>query len=126
MSRRSPLATAETPSDTGTRDSSGKTSELLTSLANCCQVHHTHHERERLPGDPVDEEEDVPSFCGDALRALSAILPKVERSIRNQARPNPDILVKLCDFYDQVTQGAFCPHAPHLFKRGKDAAEGNC
>lgn len=125
MNAPRPLLTRDTATDMKVgRSNNNNTPELLTNLANCCQAHRKHHERERVPDYEVEKEEDIPDFCRQALRALSTILPKVERNIRSQTPLKCETLGHLCDFYDQAMQGAFCPHAPHLFNFGTDAAEG--
>jgi hypothetical protein len=51
------------------------------------------------------------------LRLLKELLPKVEATCSTDAKAT-DVVGHLCDFYNDVLTGGFCPHAPNLFRWG--------
>jgi hypothetical protein len=102
---------------------------LLVLLSDNCRKHkisgNTHHECNNIL---TEEWDDVPGYCQEALTALKRILPRVEHRIPigNNVKVSSSVsdLGHLCDFYNDVIRGGFCPHALHLFDLGKGAVEG--
>jgi hypothetical protein len=70
----------------------------------------------------TESEEEVPRYCQESLQSLRVIVPKVERNYPPRETSATE-LHHLCDFYQDVLSGGFCPHAPHLFLLGKGATE---
>jgi hypothetical protein len=113
---------------------------LLIILSDNCRKHsingNTHHESNHVLSEEWDN---VPLFCQEALTTLKRILPRVENRIliiennnNNNNNSNDTKMISsnvsdlghLCDFYNDVILGGFCPHALHLFDLGKGAIEG--
>jgi hypothetical protein len=100
---------------------------LLLQLSESCTRHQSHHEKNRLSSYAVDDEGHVPEFCQQGiLGSLRKILPKVEVAYRADKSPSAKDVGHMCDFFLQVIDGSFCPHAPHLLKLGRGATEGAC
>ena len=82
-------------------------------LAVACQKHRiTHHKNGATS---VDEK--ISLCCKKDLRLLKELLPKVEATCSTDAKAT-DVVGHLCDFYNDVLTGGFCPHAPNLFRWG--------
>ena len=99
------------PNNTANR-SSAAMSSLLVSLSESCRNHSAsaHACKEGLCAATV---EDAPQCCQDALASLRTILPKVEKAYPPHKTLVHD-LAHMCDFYNDVLSGGFCPNAPHL------------
>ena len=88
---------------------------LIELLAAACEKHRiTHHS----VGD-VRPGESTRTACKRDLRLLKELLPRVELSCCRELN-SVEMLGHLCDFYNDVLQGGFCPHAPELFRGGDD------
>lgn len=83
---------------------------LLVQLSVACQKHRVQHH--------PNGEDDHSSECQKDLKALSVVIPKVEAEYLHSAE-----IAHLCDFYNDVINGGFCPHAPKLFRTGIDDCE---
>lgn len=110
------------------------TKSILVTLSDNCRKHqlsgqHHHHKNCYV----AECWNDVPKYCQEALETLKRILPKVEQTIQvcdgsasNTNKPTINKLVDLghmCDFYNDVLVGGFCPNALYLFDLGKGAIE---
>lgn len=95
----------------------------------------------------AEQEEEAPVYCREALTVLRRVLPKVEHKYRASESSSETPLVAadeqepgkqhhrqhkgpavqdvghICDFYSNVLEGGFCPHAPHLFRSGQEGTE---
>jgi len=93
--------------------SSAPTSSLLVSLSESCRKHSAsaHASNKGLCAQTVSE---APQCCQEALSSLRTILPKVEKAYSPGKSAVQDV-VHMCDFYNDVLSGGFCPNAPHLF-----------
>jgi hypothetical protein len=100
------------------------------------------------PLDAAANEADIPSPCRSALSNLSQLIPKLQREIpppihrldesttnnSNQQSDERDVeeehaavlddVLVLCDFYNSVLTGHYCPHLPRLFHRGERIDSG--
>jgi hypothetical protein len=87
---------------------------LLEMLAVACQKHKaTHHKNQNGAAHFEDE---MPQGCKRDLEFLKELIPKVEASYCKDVRSTD--VANLCDFYNDVLEGGFCPHAPNLFRWG--------
>ncbi len=86
---------------------------LIELLAVACQKHQiTHHKN-----GATSLGEKMPQCCQKDLRLLKELLPKVEATYCTDVKAT-DAVAHLCDFYNDVLAGGFCPHAPNLFRWG--------
>ena len=93
---------------------------MLVRLSDACQKHGLTHQAGRS-----DDDTAMPESCKRDLKALQAILPKVEKEYRGEnARPSDS--AHLCDFYDDALTGGFCPYAPNLFRWGRSETDRKC
>lgn len=103
-------------------------SRLLQQLSESCNKHQSSHKSKSLDNTPLENEDEVPSFCREALKILRGLLPRVEKHYHaaepGHQGPTPLDVRHMCDFYCNVISGGFCVHAPHLFRLGKGASEG--
>lgn len=92
---------------------SAASSSLLVLLSESCRKHSAsaHESNKGLCAATVEE---APQCCQDALASLRTILPKVEKAYPPHKTQVHD-LAHMCDFYNDVLSGGFCPNAPHLF-----------
>lgn len=97
---------------------------LLFELSESCARHRLRHEKNHIATDSVDEVGGVPAFCQDVINTLRKILPKVEKHYHASRNPKPEDISHICDFYEQVIEGGFCPHAPLIIKQGKHGSDG--
>ena len=74
-----------------------------------------------------DDEENIPEQCRIDLEKLRNLLPEIEKkfhpSTHGEKGPAAQDIAHLCDFYNSVMQGNYCPYAPHLFHMGKSPHE---
>ena len=129
---------------TAAKEGQQSSTGILLKMSDACCKHGDYHKKQ-LPNsraDPKNNEENLPQRCLKDIRALRQLLPKVEKSIQPQVdtpgwkrkRSRAKSLKEtgadasdvshLCDFYDTVLNGHFCPHAPHLFQWGKGGIDG--
>jgi hypothetical protein len=108
-----------------------RSSEVLLALSNACNKHAIFHKNSKshAVARPDEVEENLPEKCSKDLASLRSLLPKVEKAFKattNGQKGGPEALdvSHLCAFYHSVLNGAYCPHAPHLFSWGKGAVEG--
>ncbi|KAL7571763.1 hypothetical protein ACA910_002855 [Epithemia clementina (nom. ined.)] len=122
------IATA-TPCPPPTRNIDSSTDStprpLIQQLSESCNKHQAYHKTKALENISFEKEDDVPSFCREALKILKRLLPRVEKHYRaaqsGHQGPAPLDVRHMCDFYCNVISGGFCIHAPHLLRRGKGA-----
>ena len=121
--------------------------EILLKMSDACCKHGDYHSKKQpnCRPDPNNDEANLPQRCLKDIRALRQLLPKVEKTIQpqvdsNEASPRAaktgrskaiqkegteaSDICHLCDFYESVLNGVFCPHAPHLFQWGKGGIDG--
>jgi hypothetical protein len=105
-----------------------RSSDVLLRLSDACNKHATYHKGRKNTGQSEDDEDNLPERCRSDLQILRNLLPKVEKSFQPPAPgkkgPEAEDIAHLCDFYNSVLRGAYCPHAPHLFQRGQSAKDG--
>lgn len=106
-----------------------KISDVLVKLSRSCNSHSTNCHKDRKGAVRVDDEETrIPDQCRSDLEMLRNLLPEIEKKFRPPARgergPEAHDVAHLCDFYNSVMQGNYCPYAPHLFHMGKSVNEG--
>lgn len=90
---------------------------LLELLAAACQSHRiTQHKNGATK---LDEE--MSPACQRDLKLLKELLPKVEATCCKDVH-SLDVVGHLCDFYNDVLKGGFCPHAPNLFMWGESGS----
>ena len=101
------------PPNNITNKTSAATSSILVSLSESCRKHSAsaHESNKGLFAATVME---APQCCQEALASLRTILPKVEKAYPPHNTMVHD-LAHMCDFYNDVLSGGFCPNAPHLF-----------
>jgi serine/threonine-protein kinase ATR len=90
---------------------------LLELLAAACQKHQVCHHNKTESSNCDD---DIPHSCRKDLTLLLELLPRVEATCCKD--DSIEVLGHLCDFYNDVISGGFCPHAPNLFRWGKSGA----
>lgn len=95
---------------------------FLLKLSDCCAQHAESHPAKPLQ--PLTEQDEIPERCQREMSSLCKILPRVEDTYSIDKNPHPSYLTHLCDFYQSVIQGRFCPHAPLLLDWGKNGTEG--
>jgi hypothetical protein len=88
---------------------------LLEQLAEACQYHRATQHKDGAPR--LDEEMSL--ACQKDLKLLTELLPKVEAACCKDVN-SMDVVGHLCDFYNDVLRGGFCPHAPCLFRWGNN------
>ena len=106
---------------------------LLVALSESCRkhgasAHASNHQNRDGCAAMLD---DVPPGCREALTSLRTVLPKVEQAYPSHHHHHASTtttttvqdLAHMCDFYNDVLSGGFCPHAPHLFL---GACESEC
>jgi len=81
---------------------------ILVVLAEICKKHAATHHRHR-------QDEAQSEGCQRDLDHLSTLIPKVETAYLKSTQFDD-----LCDFYNDVLSGGFCPYAPNLFNGGVD------
>jgi hypothetical protein len=96
--------------------------EVLLRLSNACQQHQLHHTDEEHNNDHHDDGPLLSVQCQKDLQSLRKILPKVEETYQAANTPHPIQVAHLCDFYRNVMDGTFCPHAPSLFRTNSDSS----
>ena len=105
-----------------------KSSDVLLSLADACTRHSEYHQSRNDSSAVAEDEGDIPEKCCAVLERLRQLLPRVEKSFQppppGKKGPDASDIAHLCNFYDSALQGVYCPHASHLFQRGKDPKEG--
>jgi hypothetical protein len=106
-------------------------SDVFSKLADACNKHATYHQTTKNFARQDDEEENLPEKCRKDLFSVRALLPKVEKCFPpNQAKQcEASDVAHLCDFYERVLRGVYCPHSPALFQWGKvpkDGKSGYC
>lgn len=96
-----------------TKQQNSATPSLLVSLSESCRKHSAsaHASNKGLCAATVAE---APQCCQEALTSLRTILPKVEKAYPPHKSAVQDV-AHMCDFYQDVLSGGFCPNAPHLF-----------
>lgn len=101
-------------------------SGVFTRLADACTKHSAYHQSTKLFARQEEDEENLPEKCRKDLFSVRALLPKVEQCFPlDQAKQcEASDVAHLCDFYDRVLRGAYCPHAPALFQWGKVPKDG--
>ena len=97
---------------------------MLLQLSGSCARHRSRHEKGRISAHPNDVEGEVPKFCQDVINTLRKVMPKVEQAYRASTNPRVEDIGHICDFFEQVIEGGFCPHAPHLLRLGKRVNDG--
>ena len=131
--RRSPSApTAEVPGVSSRRAPSSRrqSSDYLLKLSQCCNSHASKCPKDRRTATTCadDEEERIPDLCSADLEQLRNLLPEIEKKFQppgaGQKGPEADDVAHLCDFYNSVIQGHYCPFMPHLFHLGKSPKDG--
>jgi hypothetical protein len=131
QTRRSPPApNAEKPPPTRRSSSRRKSSDFLLHLSRSCNAHATKcHKDPRTTISAEDEEERIPDQCRADLEAMRNLLPEIEKKFQPPAQgqrgPEAHDVAHLCDFYNSVMQGNYCPYAPHLFHLGKSPKDGS-
>jgi len=93
---------------------------FLHKLSDCCAQHAESHTPK--PVRPLTEHDEMPEKCQKDMSSLCKILPRVEDAV--DKNPHPSYIPHLCDFYQSVIQGRFCPHAPLLLEWGKGGFAG--
>ena len=86
---------------------------LLEQLAKACQCHRVSQHKNVGPR----HDEEMSLACQKDLKLLTVLLPKVEAACCNDVN-SMEVVGHLCDFYNDVLRGGFCPHAPSLFRWG--------
>jgi hypothetical protein len=64
----------------------------------------------------VDGEENMSTFCQESIKTLKKIVPKLERQYHASTNPQAEDIGHICDFYEQLIEGDFCPHAPDALR----------
>lgn len=98
--------------------------QFLLKLSDCCAAHAESSHAAAKPLRPLTERDALPEKCQRDMASLCSILPKVEKTYGVEKNPHPALLPHLCDFYQSVVQGRFCPHAPLLLEWGKGGTAG--
>lgn len=129
--RSSPAPATETSGPASRRSSSRrKSSDFLLKLSRSCNAHATNCHKDRIarPVGLEDEVERIPDQCRADLEQLRNLLPEIEKKFQppapGQRGPEAHDVAHLCDFYNSVMQGNYCPYAPHLFDLGKSPKNG--
>eukprot|EP00980_Cylindrotheca_fusiformis_P025542 scaffold14008_cov124-Cylindrotheca_fusiformis.AAC.10 len=105
-----------------TRSSSRKRiSDVFKKLADACNKHSAYHQTAKSFARLDEDEDNLPEKCRKDLVSVRALLPKVEKCFPlGQAKQcDASDVVHLCDFYERVLLGVYCPHAPALLQWGK-------
>lgn len=84
----------------------------LLKLSQACQKHRQDH---HLSNNYPNNDEPISDACNSGLKALQSLLPKVENACLEAGTLRFTDVSHLCDFYNDVLEGGFCPHAPNLF-----------
>lgn len=113
-------AAAATNAETSSSTSSAAEDRILR-LSEGCRQHRLVHAK-RV--DVLDEFSAIPEDCQLSLDSLSTILPRLEAEWGIVSSDSSALLPAVCDFYRSVLTGAFCPHAPHLFRLGRNGDQG--
>ena len=135
-----------TAAATTTATTTAVSSSLLLKLATSCAKHKaSQHSSSSITSTPalsvsalrhllhssgdLQTTNTLPVECTKALTILEKTLPKLERTYRaNPAAPSATTVEHvghICDFYQDVIRGGFCPHAPHLLLAlGQGATQG--
>jgi hypothetical protein len=95
--------------------------DRILKLSEGCRQHRLVHAK-RV--DVLDEFNAIPEDCQQSLDSLSTILPRLEAEWGTVSSEISALLPAMCDFYRSVLAGAFCPHAPHLFRLGRHGDQG--
>jgi hypothetical protein len=97
-------------------------------LSDACNKHAAYHQGRNNSVRADEDEENLPEKCRNDLQSLRLLLPRVEKSFQPPAPgkkgPEAADVAHLCDFYNSVLRGVYCPHAPHLFHWGKEPKDG--
>lgn len=107
-----------------------KSSDVLIKLSQSCNNHLSNcHKDRRVTGNTEEEEEEnIPEQCKMDLEKLRNLLPEIEKKFHpnghGEKGPEAQDVAHLCDFYNSVMQGNYCPYAPHLFHMGKSPSDG--
>lgn len=111
------------------RSSRKRISDVFSKLADGCNKHSTYHQTSKRSVRQDEDEENVPEQCRKDLISMKALLPKVEKCFQasnsnQQNQVEATDVAHLCDFYERVLRGVYCPHSPALFKWGKVPKDG--
>ncbi|KAL3944314.1 MAG: hypothetical protein SGBAC_001607 [Bacillariaceae sp.] len=127
--RRLPNSGNQTENDSSLRQhgifshssSRKRISEVFTKLADAFNKHAEYHKTTKSFVPPDEEESKLPERCRKDLASVRALLPKLEKCFPPQQVVNCDAsdLAHLCNFYERVLRGVYCPHSPGLFQWGR-------
>lgn len=120
---------SEKSSSASRRPSRRNSSDVLIKLSHSCNAHFNNcHKDRKSVVNFEDEVENIPDQCRVDLEKLRNLLPEIEKKFQPPAHgergPDAHDVAHLCDFYNSVMQGNYCPHAPHLFGTGKVLNDG--
>ena len=103
-------------------------SEVFTKLADAFNKHAEYHMTTKSFVRPDEDEAKLPERCRKDLASVRALLPKLEKCFPPQQAVNCDAsdLAHLCNFYERVLRGVYCPHSPGLFQWGRVPKDGKC
>eukprot|EP00526_Cylindrotheca_closterium_P015523 CAMPEP_0113604366 /NCGR_PEP_ID=MMETSP0017_2-20120614/1757_1 /TAXON_ID=2856 /ORGANISM="Cylindrotheca closterium" /LENGTH=246 /DNA_ID=CAMNT_0000512787 /DNA_START=89 /DNA_END=825 /DNA_ORIENTATION=+ /assembly_acc=CAM_ASM_000147 len=127
--RRLPNSGNQTDNDSSLRQhgilsrssSRKRISEVFTKLADAFNKHAEYHKTTKSFVRPDEEEAKLPERCRKDLASVRALLPKLEKCFPPQQAVNCDAsdLAHLCNFYERVLRGVYCPHSPGLLQWGR-------
>jgi len=105
-----------------------KISEVFTKFADAFNKHAEYHKITKNFVRPDEEEAKLPERCRKDLGSARVLLPKLEKCFPSQQAEHCDAsdLAHLCDFYERVLRGVYCPHSPGLFQWGRDPKGSKC
>ena len=127
--RRRPRPTGMTTPGASRPVSRKKSSDVLIKLSQSCNNHLSNcHKGRSVKVNIDDDEEKIPEQCRIDLEKLRNLLPEIEKkfhpNLLGEKGPEAQDVAHLCDFYNSVMQGNYCPYAPHLFHLGKSPDDG--
>ena len=117
-------------SNSSTADTTPQSSAVILKLSKACKKHLDQHSDPNNPSvRALADGTKLPELCQRDIQTLKKLLPKVEKAIRpptkkGQTGPSAVDVAHLCDYYQSVIRGVFCPHAAHLFDQGQGGIEG--
>ena len=98
--------------------------EHLLQLLKACEKHKATYHPDYHPTNANPDSDNIPPACESAITSLRILIPRIEAAIASPANSeekiNPEDILQLCRFYDNVISGTYCPHLPHLFGFGTD------
>jgi hypothetical protein len=95
---------------------------LLVQISESCARHRLRHEKQQSHHGAG--EENMSTFCQESIKTLRKIVPKIERQYHASTNPQAEDIGHICDFYEQLIEGDFCPHAPDALRQENGPLNG--